>query len=159
MSSINIERTTIRVPNLPSGKMVDENGMPTDEELTFRQALITLLQEFIGEEGLVMPTQDPASVTQIQNGTVQTPNGSYGTPFVTATCDVGTMLYSQAPSYLNDKTVVAVRQDNNYPTSTPVFKQILLIDDSTLYPTAGAIAGYALTTYNGVQYKVALYAL
>lgn len=155
----NIERNTIRIPNLPMGPLVDKDGMPTDEEQTFRQALITLLQTFMGDEGLVMPVQDPASVTQIQNNTEQTPAGTYGTPIVTATCALGTMLYSQATSYLNDQVVVAVRADNTYPTSTPLFKQFLLYDDSTLYPSAGAIAGYALTTYNGVQYKVALYAL
>ncbi len=156
----NIERNRIRIPNLPMGPLVNKDGMPTDEEQTFRQALITLLQTFVGEEGLVIPTQDPASVAQIQNHTEQTPSGSYGTPIVTYTCALGTMLYYEtASNYALDKPVIAMRTANNYPESAPLFKQIVLFDDSTLYISAGAIAGYALTTYNGTQYKVALYAL
>ena len=34
----------IRIPNLPIGQIVDENGNATDDELSFRHALITSLQ-------------------------------------------------------------------------------------------------------------------
>lgn len=123
----NIERNTIRIPNLPMGPLVDKDGRPTDEEQTFRQALITLLQTFMGDEGLVMPTQDPTSVTQIQNNTQETPSGSYGTPLVTYTCDLGTMLYVQDPSdYTQDKVMIAVRNSNDYPESAPLFKTVTL---------------------------------
>lgn len=124
----NIERNTVRIPNLPMGPLVDKNGMPTDEEQTFRQALVTLLQTFLGDEGLVMPTQDEDSATLIQNNTEETPSGSYGTPIVTYTCALGTMLYVivDPDDYTQDKVVIAVRNTNDYPDSAPLFKEVTL---------------------------------
>ena len=124
----NIQRNRIRIPNLPMGPLVDQNGMPTDEEQTFRQALITLLQTFIGDEGLVIPTQDEASELLIQNNTEETPAGTYGTPIVTYTCALGTMLYviPDPNDYTHDKVVVAVRNSNDYPDSAPLFKTVTL---------------------------------
>lgn len=121
-------RNTIRIPNLPMGPLVDKDGYPTDEEQTFRQALLTLLQTFMGDEGLVMPTQDQASMIQIQNHTETTPAGTYGTPIVTYTCALGTMLYviPDATDYTQDKVMVAVRNSNDYPDSAPLFKTFTL---------------------------------
>ncbi len=124
MANQNIPRNEVRIPNLPMGPLVDEKGYPTDEEQTFRQALLTLLQTFMGDEGLVMPTQDQASMTVIQNHTETTPAGTYGTPIVTYTCALGTMLYviPDITDYTQDKVMVAVRNSNDYPDSAPLFK-------------------------------------
>lgn len=80
----------VRVPNLPLGKIVDDNGYPTPEELTFRQALVTLLQTLFGNEGLVMPTQTTTNITSIVGNTALTP----GATATTYTCLPGTMIYN-----------------------------------------------------------------
>lgn len=69
---------TIRIPVLPTGKMVDDNGNPTDIELFFRQNLISSLQNNFGDEGLVAPTQPTTNITTIQNNVL--PNGEFSTP-------------------------------------------------------------------------------
>lgn len=74
----------IRVPNLPTGEIVKEDRTATDDELTFRQGLITSLQQNFGSEGVVVPTQSYADMLIIQNN--QLPNGQY-------TCAFGTCLY------------------------------------------------------------------
>jgi len=155
MSNQNILRNTTRIPNLPIGPIVDSNGQATDEELTFRQALLSLLQDFVGNEGLVMPKQNSADVTLIQNNTAQVQGA---TPDFVYTCQYGTLIYdvnddSPTPHPLKDEVVVAVNNGSN----VPVFKQIVLLDTQTLQPTAGAIAGYVDVTFLGVAYKIALY--
>ena len=114
----------VRVPNLPTGQMVDEAGNPVDDELTFRQTLISSLQQNFGEEGLVMPTQYETVtqdyVTQIQNH--QNIAGQY-------TCQLGTLLYviADPTDHTLDKVMVAVRNDDTYPNTPPIFKEIQLI--------------------------------
>lgn len=109
----------IRIPNLPLGKMSDEEGMPTDDELTFRQALVTSLQSYLGNEGLVTPVQSPTNAAIILNH--QNSQDQY-------TCLLGTILYVQHPTdFAQDKLVVAVRADNTYPVTPPVFKEFTLI--------------------------------
>ena len=105
----------IRVPNLPVGKVVDEEGSATQEELTFRHALITGLQTYFGNEGLVAPTQAnttaPADyITQIQNNKL--PNGQY-------TCQYGTILYNSTAN----SVMIAV----NNGSGQPVFKTVTLL--------------------------------
>jgi hypothetical protein len=160
MANQNILRNIVRIPNLPTGPVVDENGMPTDQETSFRQALLALLETFLGDEGLVMPSQDAADVTIIQNHTEVTPAGTYGTPITTYTCAYGTMLYevnddAPTPDPLKDEVVVAVN-DGATPNK-PVFRQVFLLED--VVATAGAITDYGVITLNGTQYKIALYAL
>ena len=94
MANQNISRNNIRIPNLPMGKIVDANGMPTDDEMTFRQTLLTLLQQFIGNEGLVMPSQTQSNIALIQNNTAQAQGA---TPSFTYTCAYGTMIYNSSP--------------------------------------------------------------
>lgn len=146
------QREALRVPNLPMGKIVDPNGMPTDDELQFRQTLVTLLQSILGNEGLVMPQQSVANVTTIQNHIQDVPGASTNI----YTCQFGTMIYETGAAAINDEVIVAVNSGTN---NAPIFKQFLLADNQTLNPTAGAIAGYVLSTFNGVQYKIALYAI
>jgi len=108
----------IRVPNLPQGRLVDEQGLPTEEFLTYLQALTQSLQRNYGPEGLVMPTQSPDNVTIIQNN--QNQQGQF-------TCQLGTMLYSQDPNdYTLDTVKIAVRNTNDYPVSAPLFKTVTL---------------------------------
>lgn len=79
----------IRIPNLPVGRLVDENGNTTDEEQTFRQTLISSLQDNFGSEGCVVPSQTTDNITKIQNHTVidqATGNSVY-------TCKGGTLIY------------------------------------------------------------------
>lgn len=109
----------MNIPNLPVAPIVDKDGNATDVELTFRQNLITALQQGAGQEGLVIPTVNPAELTTIQNN--QNPQGQY-------TCALGTTLYVvvDPADYTQDKIVMAVRNDNNYPNSAPIFKQVTL---------------------------------
>ncbi len=138
-------RRPIRVPSLQFGKIVEPDGGPTDEELTFRQSLVDSLQNYMGDEGLVMPSQTTADILKIQNHQVnQGGNMAY-------TCAYGTLIYNST------KNDIEVAVDNG--SGEPVFKQVFLLDSTTIAPSAGAIIGYALTTLNGTQYKIALYAL
>lgn len=119
MTDVPFKNQVIRIPNLPNGQIVDSSGNATDDELTFRHALVTQLQSLFGNEGMVMPTQDPTSAATILNH--QNDQGTY-------TCQLGTMLYVQHPSdYTQDIVVIAVRNDNTYPNTAPVFKSVTLV--------------------------------
>ena len=99
------EKAPIRVPNLPFGQIVDDKGVPTDDELTFRQALIGNLQRLFGNEGVVLPSLTTAQITEIENN--QSANGF--------TCAYGTLVY--------DSTVNQVKVAINIGNQ-PVFKVI-----------------------------------
>lgn len=99
-------RNEVRIPNLPLGHIVDENGNPTDDELTFRQVLITNLQKFVGSEGYVLPSLTTADILQIQNNVDIQGNN---------TCAYGTMVYDVTV----DQVKVAINIAGN-----PVFKVI-----------------------------------
>lgn len=88
----------IRIPNLPNGKLVDEQGNASDDELTFRQGLITSLQQNFGPEGCVVPTQTAADIAIIVAN--QLPNGQY-------TCRPGTLLYDSTNDLLKAVILVA----------------------------------------------------
>lgn len=124
MPATTLPQQNIRIPTLPIGRMVDKEGMPTDDELLFRTQLITSLQQNFNYEGLVMPTQQNGIspndyVTQIQNH--QNIKGQY-------TCALGTMLYVIADplDYTQDKVMIAVRNSNDFPSSAPIFKTVTL---------------------------------
>ncbi len=87
----------IRIPNLNVGRLVDEKGMATLEEIAFRQTLISSLQQNAGNEGLVAPSQTTANITVIQNNTLPQPSGEY-------TCQGGTLIYNST----NDTLMVAI---------------------------------------------------
>ncbi len=117
-------RDPIRIPNLPLGQIVDDKGMPTDDELTFRQSLVTALQNNMGNEGLVIPQQSQADANTILNHRVENPSNP--ATFV-YTCQLGTMLYiPHATDYTQDKVVIAVRNDATYPATPPIFKTVTL---------------------------------
>lgn len=104
---------SLRIPNLPLGPITDKDGNPTASEQIFRQALIDLLQNYLSQEGLVIPAQEPDDITLIQNAL-----SVNGVP----TCQIGTMLYKQDPfDYTQDKVVIAVRTSDT-PGSIPLFK-------------------------------------
>lgn len=107
------------IPQLPVSKIVDKEGYPTSEELQFRQNLIQALQLGASEEGLAMPTQSNTNMLEIQNA--QNPQGQY-------TCQLGTMLYVifDPNDYTQDKVMIAVRNDNTYPSTPPLFKTVTL---------------------------------
>lgn len=100
----------IRVPNLPMGQIVNEQGYPTDDELTFRQTLLTNLQRFIGNEGIVVPTQTNNNILSIQNNV--NANGQY-------TCAFGTLIYDAT----NNKLLAAIDDG----TGKPIFKEVNLL--------------------------------
>lgn len=104
----------IRVPNLPTGQITDNNGNPTDDELTFRHTLITNLQKLMGNEGLVAPTQTAANITLIQNNTY--PNPATGAPV--KTCQFGTILYNST-----DNSIMISIDDGS---GNPIFKTVTL---------------------------------
>lgn len=102
----------IRVPNLPIGKIVDENGVATSSEITFRQVLITSLQKNFGNEGLVAPSQTNAgpsdAVLTIQNNKVLNP----GTGQLEYTCQGGTLIYDST----NNNLLVCILDNTGVPT-------------------------------------------
>jgi len=103
---------SIRIPNLPIGQIVDENGNATDDELTFRHALITQLQDNFGAEGCVIPSQTAANILIIQNNTdVQ---GNF-------TCQFGTMLYE------SDTGLVKIAIEDPLGSGIPVFHTITVV--------------------------------
>ena len=107
------------IPQLPVNKIVEPNGYPTSEELLYRQNLQQALQLGASEEGLVAPTQTPTILPVIQNA--QNPQLQY-------TCQLGTFLYIKHPTdYTQDKVMVAVRNDNTYPSTPPIFKTVTVV--------------------------------
>lgn len=104
-----------RIPNLPTGPMIEKDGYPTDDEQTFRQILVSSLQNNFGNEGCVVPTQSNAAapndyITQIQDN--QLPNGEY-------TCGFGRFLYDET----NNRVLVSIDDG----TGKPIFKTVVLI--------------------------------
>lgn len=106
----------MNVPNLPVGQIVTENGYPTDSELTFRQNLVTGLQNNIGQEGFVLPTQTLANMTLIQNNTMPDPSDPISNIY---TCGFGTMLY------LSDQNKFVIAMNNG--SGEPVFMEVSLV--------------------------------
>lgn len=96
----------VRIPNLHMGEMVDNTGYPTDDEMTFRQVLITNLQRLFGNNGVVLP-----SLTTVEIGYVENNVDIQGRK----TCAYGTMVY--------DTTVNQVKVAINIG-GNPVFKVI-----------------------------------
>jgi hypothetical protein len=108
----------IRIPNLPMGALVDDKGVATDDELTFRQALVTNLQKLFGDEGMVAPSQtnkladpDPNEnfhIRQIQNNRL--PNPITGAPDQ-YTCGFGRFLYDAT----NNRILVSIDVGGGVP--------------------------------------------
>lgn len=114
MSTLN---PVVRVPNLPSGALVDNQGNATDDELTFRQGLISSLQQNFGNEGLVAPSQpnDAApndNITQIQNARIPDPITGLPNQY---SCAPGTLIYNTT----NDTLMVAI-----LVAGVPTFKTV-----------------------------------
>jgi hypothetical protein len=103
----------IRVPNLPLGPMVDDKGNPTASEITFRQTLISGLQQNFGNEGLVAPSQQNTTspnnaVLTIQNNQVVNP----ATGELQYTCQGGTLVYDST----NNNLLVCILASDGTPT-------------------------------------------
>ena len=109
-----ISRNKLRVPNLPLGKIVDEQGNPTGDEQTFRQSLLTLLQQNMGTEGLVMPQQTASDIATIVANQVTTQGATPATSF---TCQPGTLIYDSTNNQI--KVVILVG-------STPTLKTVTI---------------------------------
>ena len=97
----------IRVPNLPTGEIVDDKRMATDDELTFRHTLISQLQNNFGPEGCIIPTQTDAAspndfIKQIQNNVDA--QGNY-------TCGFGRFLYDAT----NNRILVSIDGGGGVP--------------------------------------------
>lgn len=106
----------IRIPNLSTGRMVDDKGNATDDESTFRQTLITSLQTNFGDEGVVLPTQSAANILTIQDNNELDP--LTGLPVYT--CQYGTMLYNSTANSI----MIAISDGGTPPK--PVFKTATL---------------------------------
>ena len=107
----------IRIPNLPNGQIVDDKGNATDDEITFRQALISQLQNNFGDEGCVVPTQAYADMLTIQNH--QNDQLQY-------TCAFGTCLYVPDFDVLGTPTISIVFAIDN-GAGVPIFKRVSLL--------------------------------
>lgn len=110
----------IRVPNLPTGPLIDDKGNATDDELTFRQALITGLQNNFGPEGLVAPTQSNAAapnnfIRQIQNNQIPNPVTGVVDQY---TCGFGRFLYDST----NNRILVSI----DGGAGVPAFMEVTL---------------------------------
>lgn len=80
----------IRIPNLPMGKVVDENGFASDDEQTFRQTLISSLQDNFGSEGCVIPSLSATEKDIIQdNKFIDQATGQE-----VHSCQYGTLIYN-----------------------------------------------------------------
>lgn len=104
----------IRIPNLPTGPLTKQDGYPTDDELVFRQTLVSSLQANFGSEGAVVPTQTnavaPANyIKQIQDN--QLSNGQY-------TCGFGRFLYDAT----NNRILVSI----DGGAGVPAFMEVTL---------------------------------
>lgn len=109
----------VRVPNLPIGPITDKDGNATASEQIFRQALIDLLNLYLGPEGIVMPPQPPTAVTTISTAV----DGITGQ----ATMLPGTIIYEQDPAnFNNDRLVVAFRSSNT-TGAVPTVKTITVV--------------------------------
>lgn len=106
----------MNIPNLPVGKIVDEDGMPTDQELTFRQNLVSELQDNASDEGLVIPTQSTTNITNIQNHTIPNPADPMNPIY---TCQFGTFLYDS-----NTNEIKVAIDDGS---GIPIFKVVQLM--------------------------------
>ena len=111
-----------RIPTLPIGRMVDENGNPTQQEITFRQTLITNLNNNFGSQGCVVPTQNQAGIDLIVNqiapnpltGQVPMSGGQYVVQF-------GTILYNSSTGQIQ------ICVPTSFPGNmTPIFKTVTL---------------------------------
>ena len=104
----------IRIPNLPTGPIVNDKGNPTDGESTFRRILITSLQKNFGNEGVVVSAQSATDILKIQNNTVYNPatgNNEF-------TCQFGTILYNSTANSI----MIAIDDG----TGAPLFKTVTL---------------------------------
>lgn len=126
MSNQNIERNSLRIPNLPMGRISEPDGRATDEMSTFLQSLLTLLENLFGEEGCVIPSQPVQTVLEIQNNVEVTQGASTSTH----TCQFGTMIYAvndeDPPDPTKDAFVIAV--DKADGSGEPVFKKVTITD-------------------------------
>ena len=91
----------IRVPNLPNGQITDKEGNGTDDEMTFRHALITSLQQNFGDEGLVAPVQSATNIATIAANRIPDPVTGLPNQY---TCQPGTIIYNST----NDTLMVAI---------------------------------------------------
>ncbi len=80
----------IRVPNLSTDKMVDEDGYATPSEEFFRQTLVTGLQQYFGNEGVVVPSLTATEILAVQDN--QFPDPQTGVPVYS--CGFGRIVYN-----------------------------------------------------------------
>ncbi len=113
-----VPQPPIRIPNLPMGAIVDKDGNPTDDELTFRQALLSLLQKIAGGEGLVMPAQDEDNIDVIQDNRVPNPVTGSTTVDFSYSCEFGTLIY--------DTTNNSIRVAVDDGAGAPLFKTVTI---------------------------------
>ena len=115
----------IRIPNLPNGKIVDENGYPTVEEQTFRQALLTLLQNNIGDAGTAITQQNQANMNTIVENTqiTQLPEGAGITNY---TCQFGTMFYNTDPPSMSNPGGYGLQVAINDGSGVPVLRTVTI---------------------------------
>lgn len=107
-------RQVIRIPNLPMGAIVDKDGLATDDELTFRQILVTNLQKLFGSEGVVLPSLTTTEITDIAAHQQSTPSG------MIYTCQFGTQVYNSTLG------TVMIAVEFPLASGIPVFKTVTL---------------------------------
>ena len=93
-------------------KVVNEDGTFTDSVQNFFDSLHSALVAIIGDEGLVMPTQDDDNLSTIETATITSPTG-----IVTNKCQFGTMIYDST----TNKGMLSLDDGSG----NPIFKQIV----------------------------------
>ena len=112
----------VRIPNLPLGHIVEQDGLPTDDELTFRQTLITNLQRLIGNNGMVLPSLAYADIVTIVNA-FENIGGTQR-----YTCPPGTLFHSTYdPAEPMSNKILATIQDPLNLSGPPLLKEVNLI--------------------------------
>lgn len=99
----------MNIPDLPIDPVVDERGFLTDKGKFFFEQLLSQMQTFLGNEGLVAPTQSAANITTIQNNLNIAGQ---------KTCAYGTIIYNSTANSIQ----IAV----NNGSGSPVFKTVTL---------------------------------
>lgn len=110
------DKQIVRIPNLPMGHIVEDGGMPTDDELTFRQTLITNLQRLIGNNGVVLPSLTSLEIADLANQKRYEPGQLASAQYTTA---FGTLVY--------DSTTNEIKAAIDDGTGKPIFKVVKLI--------------------------------
>jgi len=106
----------MKIPSMDfrGNKFVNADGTLTDVAQSFFDLMNTVLIKNLGDEGVVVPSEDATNIGIIQNNKTISPTG-----IETNTCEFGTLIYDST----NNKLKVALNDGSGSPT----FKEIVTL--------------------------------